>query len=1196
MTDAAFVERAVNSSPTSSTEHSRWGLGHFVTSTLQKGAVGTAGLTVQRDTLLNPASSYTIKSSDKQEGASFDVNLEQLCPETITHDGNKFKGKELRAFLDFLAHPIEQSIQKEMTGHFNNKSLLSSGKDFAKALPLLTATPFIGAYKWMTDKPLSDSQSKAKSDALERVHQVMNWMTSHDGQITVEHHHHDHDHDDHDHGGLCDCHALSEAILEKYDAYREQLFGSTSTVNCEYPLAMIPGAGIDTQRGFYFDINKTVLFEEFPKNSPKAALQSLIKSAFEKAGYVLEPKQSRIYLSAEQLYTLTNEIAFHPDANEMVHDALNEEEQDSAFENIEADIQALEKTSRLRQLQNANIDPKIQLEAMRVATTALTPLVNPELLNALWGEYNVQQREISPFPQIADEVSRLHNAISQQISKGELGAESVQAIVNEFPSTIGFLKNWARESELPEIVNIFDQVGAAQLSIADDFMEDHHQKALELFRRAQGKGDSAMKHLAKSSLKSAWTVIKDTWSTVSENKQTAYKAIAFSASIFTLTHPSVIGPVMQALQSNQPQSEEVYILGDEGFEAVEVEIEAVPDTRMQHADGVKVVDANDAAIQGIQKTDVAICGEGGKVMHYHFSPNGAIPHCYFNDKLKDITAGMIDKHDIVADTLLAKAGLIDHPTASVSHFSEHARSKINGTLNFWLVFNLIQVVAHGAFYYNMSRRGRRHGLAANAGVANLIAEFTNSLSSMAKHTPGTLPAVAATLGHHLFTDTDLMTITMNAFDMNTTSDISSVLMSMFIAGGAASLIKKYPKVADQILKMSQAIEYDANDQETLEKFAKLSESIGYGATIENRISEALEPEDLSMKIAGIKESFALSKENIAATLESLIAFEIALDHAGDKIGLDDKDEKSVIRRDLDDVIVALESFAAGESYDKYLIEQKLSHIMAAQARYTGEDTIYQMLVGENAKPNSLALLERHGAQQHRRHVYGDIILNHDEKLKSPYIQPDDWVISKAAISMTSAWGDLSEAIHWTRARYSATPDTILTTAKIAAGSWLAVSYGADVSGSIQVLSDVMASGINLDSTLTIIQNTTGMEAGSTSQLYANALEATASFEGDIASYALPTVNFGVYNIYDDIILTDTVGGLFFLNAMGVAGGYYMIDRGYKPVKNIVGEATGWFEAEKEYKPVLGCGHDHSHDHRNHSHDHDHQHHHGCDHH
>ncbi len=1164
---------------------SRWGLGHFATSTLQKEAVGTADLTVRRDSLLGLTSKYTVTQQSKQ-GQSFDVNLAQLCPEGIAHNGNEFNGTELRAFLEFLAHPIEQSIQKEMTGHFNNKSLLTSGTEFAKSAALLPVSFVGGAFKWMTNTPLSDSPSKVKSDALERVHQVMNWMTSYDGQVTVAHHHgehhhhgdehnhkhdhheheheHDHhehghhehadcghDHHDHDHGGLCDCHALSEEILERYDAYREQAFGSKEPVNCDFPLAMIPGTGIDAQRGFYFDINKEVLFGDFPENSPKSKLQSLIRSAFEQSGHQLDPDQSRIYLSADQLSRLTNEIAFYPDANELVHAALFEEEQDKAFENIEADIERLQETARLRQLHNATLDPKVQLEAMRVATTALTPLVNPKLLNALWEEYNVQQRQLSPFPKIADEVAQLHNAISQQISKGDVSPESVQAVINEFPSTINFLKNWAQEANRPEIADVFDQAGVANISIADKFMEDHHEKALELFRRAQGDGDGAMKHLAKSSVKSAWTVIKDTWGTVSENKSTAYKAIAFSASIFALSHPAVIGPIMQSLQSDQPQTTEVYILGDEGFETVEAEI--APNANIQHANGVQVIDAKDVTIPGIEKTDVAICGEGGKIMHYHFSPNGAIPHCYFNDKLKDITAGMIDKHDIVADTLLIKAGLVDQPTASVSNFSEHSRGKINDTLNFWLLFNLAQVVAHGAYYYNMGRRGRRHGLAANAGAANLIADFTNSLSSMAKHTPATLPAVAATLGHHYYTGTDLLTKAMNTMDMNTTSDVSSVLMSMFIVGGAASLIKNHPKVADEIMRTAQAIELNPDDRETLDKFAELSESIGYGATIQNRITEGLEPVDLSMKIAGIKETLTLNNENIAPVLESLIAFEIALDHAGEKIGLKDERERFLIRRDLDDVIIALENYAAGESYDKDLIEKQLPHIMAIQARHTGENDIYQMLAGDEGKPDSLSLLDRHGAQQHRRHVYGEIIHNHGKKLDNPYIAPDDWAISQAAMRVTSVWDDATEVFNWTRARYSATPDKALTAIKVGGGAWLATSYGADISGNTQALGDFVAHLSNFDAVLPAIGDAVGANLGSTSELVASALEGTASLEGDIVSYTLPTFNFGIYNIYDDIILTDTVGGLFFLNAAGVAGGYYAIDRGYQPVMNIIAE-------------------------------------------
>lgn len=1123
---------------------SRWGLGHFATSKLQKQAAETPGLTITRDTLLGPKSQYSVEKRVDHD-ASFNINLAKLCPEGIEHDGNQFSGRELRAFLEFLAHPTEQSIQKGMTGHFNNKSLLTSGKDFAKSFPLMAATPFIGTYKWMTNSPLNDSEGKKKSDALERVHQVMNWMTSHDGKVTVEHHHdHDHDHG-HEHGHLCDCHALADEILARHDAFREQKFGAAEPVNCEFPLAMIPGTGIDAQRGFYFDINKDVLFSEFPEGSPKEKLQSLLKSAFEQTGHELNTDENRIYLSADQLYTFTNEIAFHPEAAQLIHSALYEEEEQHALENVAKDIEKLEKTSRLRQLHNATLDPSLQLEALRVATTALTPLINPKLLNALWESYNVHQRELSPLPKIQDEVSQLHNTITQKIAEGDVTAETVQAIIHEFPSTINFLKAWAIESQRPELADVLDHAGIAKIPISENFMEDHHEKALELFRRAQGKGDGAMKDLAKSSVKSAWTVIKDTWGTVSENKSTAYKAIGFSASIFALSHPAVIGPLMQSMQGDQPQTTEVFILGDDGFETVEAEI--APDATFQHADGVKIVDASDVSIE---KSDVAICGEGGKVMHYHFSPNGAIPHCYFNDKLKDVTAGMIDTHDVIADTLLVKAGITDQPTASVSHFSEHARSKINDTLNFWLLFNLAQVVAHGAFYYNMGRRGRRHGLAANKGAANLIADFTNSLSSMAKHTPATLPAVGATLAHHYYTGTDILTKAMNAADINASSDVSTVLMSMFIAGGAASLIKRNPQVADEIIKTAQAIELAPDDQKTLERFAKLSESMGYGATIQERVSENLKPVELSMKIAGIKETQTLGEQNIAPLLESLIAYEITLDHAGSKIGLKDDDERIKIRRNLEDLIITLESYAADENFDQKLIEQQLPNIMASQARHTGTHDIYKMLAGENKKPDALRLLGRHGAQEHRRYVYGEVIHNHGQKLENPHIAPDDWAISQTAMRITSVWDDATEVFNWTRGRYSATPDQALTAIKVTGGAWLATSYGADISGNTQALGDFMAGVINLDSILPAVENITSAEINPTAELYSNALTETSSLIGDAVSYTLPSFNFGVYNIYDDIILTDTVGGLFFLNAVGVAGGYYAIDRGYKPIKDI----------------------------------------------
>lgn len=106
--------------------------------------------------------------------------------------------------------------------------------------------------------------------------------------------------------------------------------------------------------------------------------------------------------------------------------------------------------------------------------------------------------------------------------------------------------------------------------------------------------------------------------------------------------------------------------------------------------------------------------------------------------------GTVDTVDQIADRIFMAANIIREPQSAFSQFSQGAREVIGPTANFWMYFNLIQLMAHIPFFAMMGARGARHGIHAYGGTKNLFGEFADPFWTLLKYRPLVVPGALGT--------------------------------------------------------------------------------------------------------------------------------------------------------------------------------------------------------------------------------------------------------------------------------------------------------------------------------------------------------------------------------------------------------------------------------------------------------------------
>ncbi|MCK6417647.1 MAG: hypothetical protein L6Q57_01755 [Alphaproteobacteria bacterium] len=351
-----------------------------------------------------------------------------LCPNHIAHENGVFTAKNIQTFLEFTHQPIRRALER--------------------VAPVSKSREDQGAH------------AARLQERRVMIHRLLRLMTT--GRVIIPP-----DYYKSLEGESAECHAATERKARDRETWANAPeFGATKT-----RVSSIPATLVDSERGFIFDLSRSMLHDSFAHAALREKFWFLVQAA---TGKKFAERTEQLVLSGQVLENL----CLH--ASREWREIVPLLEQAEKSEIIQHHMQNI----RVQQ-QTQNSDMGINLKAVLQTTTALTPLLNSPQTKAIWSYYYRSQRNAPVMRQILRE----HEAFSA-IAKAHLdGAErdlSPQGILQEFSPLMSFYAELAAIMDRPDF---HDLLNIQNPAIEKD-AGPHHEKVLEAFRRAAKKAGS----------------------------------------------------------------------------------------------------------------------------------------------------------------------------------------------------------------------------------------------------------------------------------------------------------------------------------------------------------------------------------------------------------------------------------------------------------------------------------------------------------------------------------------------------------------------------------------------------------------------------------------------------------------------------------------------------------------------------------
>jgi hypothetical protein len=1001
-----------------------------------------------------------------------DFNVKNICPAGAGYKHGPLTLSQLKTTLEFLHQPLRVSAGRvthtENLSRADRKQLLQQNR--------------------------------------EMLHQFLRFATTGSVQLTTD--------QKIIHTGP-ECHAEAGEKMQDFDAWRKQMeLGNPDRVK-----TAVPGTGFDAERGFYLLVDDT-LRQNAQGNTAELrdTFWSLLSDTKKQPVSMTE---KTVYLTAAELETLAGKIIHHPHMKSLLRNVEQDEMQQAAKHRIDLDEQQRQTIAHELDAVAGHNTLKNELENILKSTTALSPLINSAAVKNAWNKFHWTKEGNCPFVKISREMHVLEERLRMELERPDFTQERLSAVQTEFASLTSFVRLAAKEMGFENMEAAMRQ-DPGSVYVAEKFLSPHHQRGLALIRQGmEQEAASPLKELTNGLWASLKTVVSDVYNFTTTN-DSRLRAIALMTAMYMAAiplynnpafmekmpafmgggkptaavqqptqQPSLSPELQQAIEEHlknnqqaplptalrheveqhmqkQTVSEEIVSASFEGFSLDGEDLKttvAVPKSDLQS----KILPANDSTPM--------FC-------HPHMGKTTVL-HCYFNDKIKNFMTGTVDTVDQIADRIFMAANIIREPQSAFSQFSQGAREVIGPTANFWMYFNLIQLMAHIPFFAMMGARGARHGIHAYGGTKNLFGEFADPFWTLLKYRPLVVPGALGTAAATAAND----------------AGITAIILSTIAAGAIGNkLWQRSPGTKDDL-------KLQANDIETLQ------------TVLEEQLAQQPGGTAFNTRIAGVKHQFTLSAHNLQSTQKELSRFAHAINHTSNQIGIDNKYYQEFLNGGIAAVAQALTQFSHDNDAKalQTTLNGSLADIMGAQTRHTDAAPIYKTLFNQSADTHTLNLLTRHGNAKHAAMKRQERMARYFERFARPeqtgmFARLEDRTKSGIVLSSNALWHSIVRASRETQAAYESIPNKKLVIGSAAAAT--AAIIGIDLSGQAQEL-------FNPDT--------------------AHLVDMAARSLGWGYGINGTTGTFGTYNIYDDTILTDTMGGLTALTA-GV-GAYY----GLKPL-------------------------------------------------
>lgn len=995
------------------------------------------------------------------------INLENICPPSTGYEKGPLTLSQLKTTLEFLHQPLrvssEHATQTKNLSRTDRKQLLQQNREI--------------------------------------LHQFLRFAATGSVRLTTKH--------EVTHTGP-QCHAEAGEKMQDFDAWREQM----ELGNPDHVKTAVPHTGFDPEHGFYLLADDTLRQDvEGHTGELRNLFWSFMSEAKKQPVSVSAPI---IYLTAAELETLADKVAHYPEIKSLLRNVEQDEMQQTAQRQISLNEQQRQVVAQELGAATGHNALKNELGNILKSSTALSPLINSTAVENAWNKFHWTKKGNSPFPKISKEMHVLEERLRMVLERPDFTQERLSAVQTEFASLTSFIRLAAKEMGFENMEAAMRQ-DPGGVYVAGKFLEPHHREGLALIRKGMEQAGSPLKEMTQGVWNSLKTVVSEvydfTTATNSRLRVLALMTAIYMASIPLYNNPAFMEKMPAFLGGGKPsatvaqQPTQQPSLSPELQRAIEEHLKANPQAPLpfalrqdvenymqqqtpktaEMAEATLPVFGAEDEVQPVQttkylleqKAPLKVDDSTPMFCHAHLGKTTVL-HCYFNDKIKKFMIGTVDAIDQGADHFFMATNVIREPQSAFSQFSQGAREVIGPTANFWMYFNLLQLMAHIPFFAMMAARGAHHGVHAYGETKNLFGEFADPFWTLLKYRPLVMPATLGT------------TAAAYANDVG----ITALILSAAAAGALGNKLWQYSPGTRHDLKLQ------ANDIEAIQTL------------LEEELAQPLDGTAFNTRIAGVKHKFTLSTHNLQLTLKELSRFAHVINHASSQVGIDNEYRQKLLSHHIAVTTAALAKF--GHDNDAEALQKALNgplaDVLSAQARHTGTTPIYRVLFNQNADAHTLNLLTRHGSTKHAAMMRHERMARYFERFARPeqtgmFARLEDRAKSGIVLGSNALWHSIVRVSRETQAAYESIPNKKIVIGSAAAGT--AVIAGIDLSGQAQQL-------FNPD--------------------IAHALDKISRALGWGYGINGTTGTFGTYNIYDDTILTDTIGGLTALTG-GVAVGY-----------------------------------------------------------
>ena len=918
-----------------------------------------------------------------------DVALDTICPSYVVHESGVIDRDNLIVFMDWLNQPsasflshISAKKQNDPANKTQRESLLSF-MNFA----------------------LSD-----RAQLQDKIREELEKETA-------------------------ECHAETEDAIRRNDEWiTENEIGNADVFSCS-----LPNTSLNPAAGYSFDLDDNFLNAHDGLHQQKA--QVIFWDSITKAtdGRYKEPEKT-ITLSAKELENFYAYSLEH-DLPELVEHVRFETAVQEKAEKIKDRARTLALGQAREPASTSPASVKQKLRDLLNATSSFTPIMQSEYLQNSWWRAHITEswfadKNDTPYEELAEEYA-VFTALMQSYSKqAVLTPTQMQAITEEFyPLLIttekarDIIEDAAQKAKMnvPEGVSAFKQAfnnaSTTHMPVADKFLPEHHQEALDNLEHTLKTGPKAfLESLTTEPLKggaeAGWDVTKDVWNYCTESPKQAALVITAGFALYMLSANT--GVDANTLAANN----DILMLTLDGMTAAPAPDSLSAEAAQSQSYHYDVGFSLKSALQDMLQGDLA-------------SPYYVYKH-FTNYMMVEGTEWSMDTFDQAMQYTAEQMGL---PGNDSTAFSAGAKSTMYGLAAFYFSLNLFQNFSHTGFWGWAGKKGFTHGGKGALRIVELASPLINPIYQAGLNIAELTP-------------------------FKKKNSLSERLSNITTANG---------KPAQYLGHLD--LETDTH-QGSKPAVMALAEAAQIRTDIENTLPEHIKEAHIEMEIGGVsfgknkrgalRRSFTIGAQNLAPTLKALSQFDHVLENMASHVGLDEPWYNAFLKQKIDTVSDALGQYQDSGNLAalQTSLRDNLQDVIGAEIRQSdGYSGIWQALAaGEEIDTKARKQLHRDANQTYGKLKRNNVLAEYRENQLLEDQSYTGHLLTRAKIAGVGLWHGLVGAARKLQNMDNVVP--VLPTAIATAGT-AAACVALDMFGMGNALTDIgsQAAGVVASSTI-----------------------------------------------------------------------------------------------------------------------------------